>query len=512
MNFLNLLASLPSASIVESSSISLNFIGKYIEWLINVTGSTGLGIILFTLTLRLIVLPFDIYSKVKSKKNAIKMEQMRPELERLQKQYANDKNLYNQKMLALQKKNGYSAFSGCLPMILSLVIFFVAIDAFRMYSAFAMKEEYNDLVKAYNQTLQSVTIEGENKDLFTVVNTEDNKNFTIQLNKDYLYENISNVSPTYADIRDAVIYNGGKYSLNVDGNNNFTAAGNAFLDKIYEKMSEEDRTHIVKEEGSSVYTFVYKTTDHAKEREEIANVIIEVVSDCYFKEITVTEINQAVKEAYESDKIKKSGFLWVKNIWMPDVSYEHPIVGDVKTFQSKISANARKSCSCDVITIDIDTAQYEIVTAGLIEQKETPNGYFIMVALSILSTFLSQFFMQKMQKSQIELQTVDGQSAMTQKMMMWMMPIMFGFFAFSYSTAFSIYMTLSSVITTVSNLIINYILEKKYAVVSVAPVVRSKNDIRKIEKEVAAKKAEEKKKEEQKRAKKEERKKGSEKK
>ena len=132
MNFLTLLAGLSSASEVISGEISLNFIGKYIQWLIEITGSTGLGIILFTLTLRLLVLPFDIIAKVKTKKNAIKMEQMRPELERLQKQYANDKNLYNQKMMALQKKNGYSALSGCLPSILSLVIFFVAIDAFRM--------------------------------------------------------------------------------------------------------------------------------------------------------------------------------------------------------------------------------------------------------------------------------------------------------------------------------------------------------------------------------------------
>lgn len=31
----------------------------------------------------------------------MKMEEMRPELEKLQKQYANDKQLYQQKMMAL---------------------------------------------------------------------------------------------------------------------------------------------------------------------------------------------------------------------------------------------------------------------------------------------------------------------------------------------------------------------------------------------------------------------------
>lgn len=130
MNFLGLLAVKVSTFAPLAIDSKLNFIGKYIEWLISVTGSVGLGIVLFTLTLRLIVLPFDVYSKIKTKTNALKMEEMRPELERLQKQYANDKNLYNQKMLALQKKNGYSPLSGCLPMILSLIIFIIAINAF----------------------------------------------------------------------------------------------------------------------------------------------------------------------------------------------------------------------------------------------------------------------------------------------------------------------------------------------------------------------------------------------
>ena len=91
---------------LTDNNITLDFIAKFIEWLINITGSVGLGIILFTLTLRIIVLPFDIFSKIKMKKNSMKMREMKGDLEKLQKQYANDKNLYNQKMMALQKKNG----------------------------------------------------------------------------------------------------------------------------------------------------------------------------------------------------------------------------------------------------------------------------------------------------------------------------------------------------------------------------------------------------------------------
>ena len=43
------------------------------------------AIIIFSLLLKILPLPLDIYSKTATKKNALKMEKMRPELEKLQK-------------------------------------------------------------------------------------------------------------------------------------------------------------------------------------------------------------------------------------------------------------------------------------------------------------------------------------------------------------------------------------------------------------------------------------------
>ena len=48
-------------------------------------------------------------------------------------------------------------------------------------------------------------------------------------------------------------------------------------------------------------------------------------------------------------------------------------------------------------------------------------------------------------------------------MMMWMMPIMFGVFAFIYTASFSLYMIVSSVVSTLSTLIINKIVEASFA-------------------------------------------------
>ena len=73
--------------------------------------------------------------------------------------------------------------------------------------------------------------------------------------------------------------------------------------------------------------------------------------------------------------------------------------------------------------------------------------------------------MEKEQKSQMELQTVEGANStagQTQKMMKWIMPIMFGVFAFIYTASFSIYMIISSAFSIVSSLLINLIVKKVF--------------------------------------------------
>ena len=109
-------------AVEKISSGGLNWIGKIIQAIIEGVSIAGLGIILFTIILKTIVLPLDIYSRYKAKKQSLLMKAMRPQMEKLQKQYANDKQMYNQKVMELQKANGISMFGACIPMIVSLVI------------------------------------------------------------------------------------------------------------------------------------------------------------------------------------------------------------------------------------------------------------------------------------------------------------------------------------------------------------------------------------------------------
>ena len=131
MNFLNLLASDPVIPFLgKTYDISLNWLGHLIRVLIEGIGVVGIGIIVFSIILRLVVLPFDIYQRVTMRKQNIKMKENKDKMEKLQKQYAGDKAMYNQKLMEMYKENGISMFSSCLPAIISLVVFIVAINAF----------------------------------------------------------------------------------------------------------------------------------------------------------------------------------------------------------------------------------------------------------------------------------------------------------------------------------------------------------------------------------------------
>ncbi|MBO7297762.1 MAG: YidC/Oxa1 family membrane protein insertase [Clostridia bacterium] len=93
--------------------VHLNWIGKLIKLLVSGVGSVGVGIILFSLILKLITLPFDIYQRIAMRKQNIKMKENQAKMEKLQKQYANNKELYNQKVMEMYKESGFSMFSSC---------------------------------------------------------------------------------------------------------------------------------------------------------------------------------------------------------------------------------------------------------------------------------------------------------------------------------------------------------------------------------------------------------------
>ena len=70
----------------EVTAKNLNWIGKLLIKLFTSVGSVGIAVVIFTLIVKAIVLPLDIFSRASTKKNEFVMKRMKPQLDKLKKQ------------------------------------------------------------------------------------------------------------------------------------------------------------------------------------------------------------------------------------------------------------------------------------------------------------------------------------------------------------------------------------------------------------------------------------------
>ena len=431
MNISDLLSVIvPFMGDLGSISAKYQWILNVITWFINLVADVGVGIMLFTLALKLITLPLDIFSRASMKKNALKMEMMRGDLEKLQKQYANNKQLYQQKMMALYKKNGYSAFSACLPTIVTLVFFFIVIGAFNSYSKQTDFQVFKDMGSAYDARLTQ-TIENNGA---SVVYSEKDECYLINLD----------------------------FVLNEKGYRNY-------FDVVENMSATDENRYILKSDLTPEEVEVVKTYLSIKDENFTLNDdnrkansvnFVKKVVEKYEEEYILKDARKAAAETYEKNRSKSVVFPWVKNLWVVDSPFK-PAIPTYTDLSSTLYGKSGNPAFTE--------EKYNELTADLGKYKQTGfgkgNGLYILVALSILTMLASTLIMNKTQKTQMELSTVDGangQAAMQQKMMTWMMPVMFGIFAFIYSAGFSIYMVTSSILSTAFTLLINLCVEKSF--------------------------------------------------
>ena len=96
----------------------MSTIGYYIcvpfAWVLRtfyeLTGSYGWALVLFTIVVKLITLPFQM----KSKKSMMRMNLFQPKIKEIQTKYANNPQKMNDEIQMLYAKEGVNPMSGCL--------------------------------------------------------------------------------------------------------------------------------------------------------------------------------------------------------------------------------------------------------------------------------------------------------------------------------------------------------------------------------------------------------------
>ena len=197
-----------------------NILGYLLNFIYNLVNNYGLSIIIFTILVKIIILPISIKQQKTMKKSA----KIQSELKAIQEKYKNDQERANKEMMSLYKKNNMSPFSGCLSSIIQIILLLSVFYLVRSPLTY-MKKVDLELVDKYKDELST----SSNYPEVQVIKEKGQEDSRVYLNMNFLGLDLSNVpSANYKDYKVYIIpvlyvissIVSMKLTLNMQGNKN----------------------------------------------------------------------------------------------------------------------------------------------------------------------------------------------------------------------------------------------------------------------------------------------------
>ncbi len=374
------------------------------------------AVVLITVIIRLIWSPLDTYNRRITSKNTAMQEKMKPELEKIQAKYGNDRQLLNQKTNEIYKKHNYNMAGSCgfmaVFMILNLVVFFTLFSGLNKISNYKIYENYDFLKEDYANCLNVVN---EHVEVYkNAVNDGKDLEFRVYMNGEDkmigLFEKESQEAITYE-----------KYLTLED----FKAKDEIDITVENDVQRANDVINIIRK------SFEEQIISEKEVVDEDGVVSVEKVT------LLGSVVQTAMPLIENTYKANQESFLWIKNIWIAD----SPLKSSMFTYE-QFEGMVRKN--------NIELGEKEIYNSFMPKLKESQgkvNGYFILpvliIAVSFLSSWLSQFLMRRNLKKKGK-----TPSKAQGRIMQIVMPLIMGIFAIFYNAVFSIYMLASQLIST----------------------------------------------------------------
>lgn len=124
----------------------MRVLGIILELLYRLVQNYGVSILLFTVFIKLILLPLTI----KQQKSLLKTQRLQPLLMEIQKKYGNDKEKLNMETMKLYQQFKINPMSGCLPMFIQLPIIFALYWVVRKPITYIMGVDASEIWRVYN--------------------------------------------------------------------------------------------------------------------------------------------------------------------------------------------------------------------------------------------------------------------------------------------------------------------------------------------------------------------------
>lgn len=163
--------------------------GYVLNFIYNIINNYGLAIILFTIFVKLLLLPISIKQQKTMKKSAKLQEQVKA----LQFKYKNDPQKLNQEMMSLYKAEHMSPFSGCLSAIVQIILLLSVFYLVRSPLTF-MKQVPKETLETYTQQLKD---EGKAQNSaypeIEIIREKGKENEEVRINMDFLGLDLSQI-------------------------------------------------------------------------------------------------------------------------------------------------------------------------------------------------------------------------------------------------------------------------------------------------------------------------------
>lgn len=176
-----------------------NLFGYLLNFLYNVFNNYGIAIIVFTILLRIILIPITVSQQKSMKKNAKVQEKMKE----IQKKYKNNPEKLNQETIELYKREKVSPFSGCLSSIIQIILI---ISVFWLVSKplTYMKKVDSNKVNEYIEQIKTEEGKASAYPEIQIIQTKSAEDSEVAINMDFLGLDLSKVPNQ--NLKDITVY------------------------------------------------------------------------------------------------------------------------------------------------------------------------------------------------------------------------------------------------------------------------------------------------------------------
>lgn len=176
-----------------------NLFGYLLNFLYNLFNNYGIAIIVFTILLRIILIPITVSQQKSMKKNAKVQEKMKE----IQKKYKNNPEKLNQETIELYKREKVSPFSGCLSSIIQIILI---ISVFWLVSKplTYMKKVDSNKVNEYIEQIKTEDGKASAYPEIQIIQTKSAEDSEVAINMDFLGLDLSKVPNQ--NLKDITVY------------------------------------------------------------------------------------------------------------------------------------------------------------------------------------------------------------------------------------------------------------------------------------------------------------------